>query len=145
MDPRAKLIRFMEKKAEYLSEKFGIKPECYFNEEDRKAILSWDEADAEKVWEEIRHEITSLSERGLTSSACPFCVMCKFSEEELDCFSCGYSKTHGACLLEDSDWHQVLGRIGEVVGDRDGYRHYPQNEDYRRWIEEIEEGRDETK
>ena len=134
MDPRAKLIRFMELKAQYLSSAFGISPELYFKEEDRLAILSWDQDQAKKCWEAIAYH--SRRYEGLGSDLCPFCLYHQPEPMELDCDACEYAKHHRACPETGSDWKQIISLMKEAGG---AFAHYklPPNEVYREILERI--------
>jgi len=134
MDAKTKLIRFMELKAQYLSSAFGISPEKYFREEDRKAILSWDQDRAQTCWEAIAFNAERYE--GLGSDLCPFCIYHQLELLELDCDACEYAKHHGACPEFGSDWNQITSRMKLELGATAHYR-APSNEVYREILSRI--------
>ena len=132
MTAKEKIIKFMRMKAERIKELVGV--DFYFEDEDEKEILNWDDEVARKVWEEIKSNIEHARVCGLPGHTCPFCVYYAFQcFDKTDvgrCDECGYGKRHGICFLVDSDYHKIKqkGICGKDLSD----------EWYKKVIEEIE-------
>ncbi|RLF88052.1 hypothetical protein DRN34_00300 [Thermococci archaeon] len=132
MSAKEKIIKFMEKKAERIKDKWGY--DFYFNKKDKKEIKEWDNELAERVWGVLVHNIMENDACCLSNSTCPFCILaelictnCSFTER---CFACGYGLRHGYC----ADSHSDFAKIAQF--------HYTcnifSNEWYRKVIKEIE-------
>jgi len=132
MTAKEKIIKFMEKKAERIKEKWGC--DFYFNEGDKKEIEAWDEALAERVWGILIYNIKTNEACCLSDSTCPFCILaeliCPSDSFTERCFSCGYGLRHGYCNDINSDFAKIaqFHYTGYVFS----------NEWYRKVIEEIE-------
>lgn len=110
MTYRERLILFMEKKARKIKKETGI--DYYFKEEDKKAILSWNEEKAKQAWNFIKKEVYEKKEAGLTARLCPFCVVhwgyLDSKRKASPCDKCEYAKVHSACFYENSDYRKIF-------------------------------------
>jgi len=81
----------------------------YYTPQDAKEIDSWDEDNAEDVWEDICTAVEGdfSCEMGLSSATCPWCVFW-----EMACKKCGYAKRHGRCGNLRSDWFRIITELG---------------------------------
>jgi len=96
---RKALVCFMEEKAKEISRRTGLHEELYFDEEDKKDIIQWEPALAQKVWEWIGDALR----RGDYNAA----VLCPFCQAYL-CENCPYAKNHGRCSSDESDFKKIV-------------------------------------
>lgn len=97
MTPQEWLVKWMELKAEYT----GFL--SYFNEEDKKQLLSLSTEEAKEVISKIKNELLETDNKFayFYSDGCPFCVIVK-----VNCDLCLYGERHGVCDDDDSDYNK---------------------------------------
>jgi len=105
---RQLLVKFMQEKAKLLKEKAEIPEEMYFSHKDEKAIMSWREEEARKIFQIIAKHIEE-EVKHLGTLTCPFCIRyyCK-SEGRLTCEVCEYGWHHKPCSEANSDYKLIL-------------------------------------
>ena len=96
MTPQEWLVRWMELKAEY------AEFPKYFNEEDKKQLLSLSTEKAKKVAEEIIDTLRDKTSYYFFSVGCPFCILV-----DDECDQCSYGERHGFCDDDDSDYGEL--------------------------------------
>ena len=74
--------------------------------EDAAEIDSWDDWDANYVWQEICKAVY-WHIGGLSAGVCPWCVF-----YEMRCNECSYAKRHGKCGNYRSDWFKIIIELG---------------------------------
>jgi len=99
MTPNEKIVMFMQAKNDCLKEN-GCKIK-YFFKSDEKEILSWDENEAQEIWNFFIKKKKFSS--GISSDNCPFCIYNDFA-----CNICGYSKRHKKCYYENSTTSKIF-------------------------------------
>jgi hypothetical protein len=126
MIPNEKIIMFMQAKNDYLKEN-GCKIK-YFLKSDEKEILSWDENEAQGIWNFFIKKKKFFS--GISCDNCPFCIY-----NDYDCDICGYSKRHKKCYYENSTASKISNFFEKIyISTND----LPDNKFYKKLINRIE-------
>ena len=97
MDSQERVIKYMRKKAELLSELLDIPEDFYFTEQDEEALRSM-KADRDKVWSELPQYFY-----------CPFCRILRGQ-----CVRCPYLLRHGKCGEEGSTFDTIVGMTNRL-------------------------------
>lgn len=128
MTAKEKIILFMKKKQDILTQYRPCFKDKYFNYFDEKEIQeNWSEEECDRVLDEIVIAIKN-DNWGLYAATCPFC----YYTPKNDCYQCSYPNYHGGCDPDGCsvDWNNI------TLDDSVHYEFLP--EKYNEIIESIE-------
>lgn len=136
MTDKEKLIKFMEKKQEIITEFNSEFEGMYFNDRDRALIEEWEEDTCKRIWEHTKDNV-DLGDDGLYSFTCPFCHYYTFGSEKVVtrilCTQCKYVNNHGG-FNKDSG----CGNHWALITMDEGIHRQFYNDVYQIIIEEID-------
>jgi len=111
MNSKQKLIEFMKQKAQILYENNYDPDKEYFTEQDRRAILDWDNRECDVIWNLLSEKINEHEVEGHSIKSCIFCIKYDIGVVPWKiqaCNFCEYGKHHYICNKLNSTYQEIM-------------------------------------